>query len=157
MGFGTYIIKKVLIYFSVLIATLTILYIFTFPVLQEIIAKSINFQVAQFAQTLLKSSHNLNSTQIQLAEEKYKETLINAYGFYKPVIDKYFIQMYNLLRLNFGTAYFIQAPSGSRDVSAIIAYYLPNTILLFTTATIIFIVIGTIIGLLSAKSRFWEK
>jgi len=105
----------------------------------------------------LKSSHNLNSSQIQLAEEKYKETLINAYGLNKPIIDKYFIQMYNLLRLNFGTAYFIQAPSGSRDVSAIIAYYLPNTILLFTTATIVFIVIGTIIGLLSAKSRFWEK
>ncbi len=105
----------------------------------------------------MKSSHNLNSSQIQLAEEKYKETLINAYGLNKPIIDKYFIQMYNLLRLNFGTAYFIQAPSGSRDVSAIIAYYLPNTILLFTTATIVFIVIGTIIGLLSAKSRFWEK
>ncbi|MEM1630493.1 MAG: ABC transporter permease, partial [Saccharolobus sp.] len=133
------------------------LYVFTFPILQEVIAKSINFEVAQFTQELLKHSHNLNSTQLQLSIQKYKESLISAYGLNQPIIDKYFIQMYNLLRFNFGDAYFLQAPSGSRQVSAIIAYYLPNTILLFTTATIIFIIVGTIIGLLSAKSRFWEK
>ncbi|MEM0363691.1 MAG: ABC transporter permease, partial [Sulfolobaceae archaeon] len=124
---------------------------------QEVIAKSINFEVAQFTQELLKHSHNLNSTHLQLSIQKYKESLISAYGLNQPIIDKYFIQMYNLLRFNFGDAYFLQAPSGSRQVSAIIAYYLPNTILLFTTATIIFIIVGTIIGLLSAKSRFWEK
>lgn len=157
MGYGIFVLKKSLIYFSVLIATLTILYIFTFPILQEVLAKSVNFQVSQFAQTLLKKSHNLNATQVQLAIERYKETLISAYGLNQPIINKYFIQMYNLLRFNFGTAYFIQAPSGSREVSAIIAYYLPNTILLFTTATIIYIIAGTIIGLISAKSRFWEK
>lgn len=157
MGFWSYLLKKVFIYFSVLIATLTILYVFTFPILQEVIAKSINYQVAQFTQVLLRSSHHINSTQLQLAVQRYKETLINAYGLNQPILSKYFIQMYNLLRFNFGYSYFIQAPSGSREVSAIIAYYLPNTILLFTTATIIFIIAGTIIGLLSAKSRFWEK
>lgn len=157
MGFGTFIIKKSIVYFTVLFATLTILYIFTFPILQTIIEKNINFQVAQFTQTILKQSHHLNSTQLQALVNNYKESLINAYGLNKPIIEKYFIQMYNLLRFNFGNAYFIQAPSGSREVSAIIAYYLPNTILLFTTATIIFILAGTIIGLLSAKSKFWEK
>jgi len=157
VGLGKYVLKKALIYFSVLIAAMTILYIFTFPVLQEIIAKSINFQVAGFEQTLLKSSHHLNITQVNIAVEKYKESLISAYGLNKPIIDRYFIQMYNLLRFNLGDAYFLQAPSGSREVSAIIAYYLPNTILLFTTATILFIIAGTIIGLLSAKSKFWEK
>jgi len=116
MGFTTYMIKKVLIYFSVLLATLTILYIFTFPILQEVIAKSINFQVAQFSQTLFKNAHNLNSTQIQIAVEKYRESLIAAYGLNQPIIDKYFIQMYNLMRFDFGTAYFLQAPSGSREV-----------------------------------------
>ena len=157
MGLVKYILKKALIYFSVLIVAMTILYIFTFPILQEIIAKSINFEVAGFEQALLKSSHHLNITQVNLAVEKYKESLISAYGLNKPIIDKYFIQMYNLLRFNLGDAYFLQAPSGSREVSAIIAYYLPNTIMLFTTATILFIIAGTIIGLLSAKSKFWEK
>ncbi|MEM1599464.1 MAG: ABC transporter permease, partial [Sulfolobaceae archaeon] len=152
MGYGIFVLKKGISYFLVLIATLTILYVFTFPILQEVIAKSINFEVAQFTQELLKHSHNLNSTQLQLSIQKYKESLISAYGLNQPIIDKYFIQMYNLLRFNFGDAYFLQAPSGSRQVSAIIAYYLPNTILLFTTATIIFIIVGTIIGLLSAKS-----
>ena len=157
MGYGIFVLKKGISYFLVLIATLTILYVFTFPILQEVIAKSINFEVAQFTQELLKHSHNLNSTQLQLSIQKYKESLISAYGLNQPIVDKYFIQMYNLLRFNFGDAYFLQAPSGSRQVSAIIAYYLPNTILLFTTATIIFIIVGTIIGLLSAKSSFWEK
>ena len=157
MGFGKYVLKKSLIYFSALIAAMTILYIFTFPVLQEVIAKTINFSAAKFEQGLLKNSHHLNITQVNIAVAKYKESLISAYGLNKPIIDKYFIQMYNLLHFNFGEAYFLSAPSGSKEVSAIIAYYLPNTILLFTTATILFIIVGTIIGLLSAKSKFWEK
>ena len=157
MAYFTFVLKKAIIYFSVLIATLSILYIFTFPILQEVISKSIDFQVAQFTQTLLKNSHHLNSTQVQLIVERYKETLISAYGLNQPIITKYFVQMYNLIFFNFGNAYFIQAPSGSREVSSIIAYYLPNTVLLFTTATIIFIIAGTIIGLLSAKSKVWDK
>jgi len=157
VAFWKFVLKKGIIYFSVLIATMTILYIFTFPILQEVLIKTINADVANFEQSLLRKSHNLNVTQVQIAVEKYKEYLISAYGLNQPIINKYFIQMYNLLRFNFGDAYFIQAPSGSQKVSAIIAYYLPNTILLFTTATIIYILAGTIIGLLSAKSKFWEK
>ena len=157
MGFWRFVLKKALIYFSVLIAAMTILYIFTFPILQQVIAKSINYGVAQYEQALFKYSHHLNITQVNIEVEKYKEYLISAYGLNQPIINKYFIQMYNLLRFNFGDAYFLQAPSGSREVSAIIAYYLPNTILLFTTASILFIIAGTIIGLLSANSKFWEK
>ena len=160
MGFKTYVLKKVLIYFSVLIASMTILYVFTFPILQQVIYKSIEYQVLQFEDTLLKYEEkygSINATEIQIAVEKYKESLISAYGLNKPIIDKYFIQMYNLLHFNFGYAYFLQAPSGSKAVGTIIAYYLPNTILLFTTATIINIILGIIIGLLSANSKIWEK
>ena len=157
MGFWTFVLKKAIIYFSVLIVTMTILYIFTFPILQQVLIKTINADVARFEQTLLKYEHHVNVTQVQIAAQKYKEYLISAYGLNQPIIEKYFIQMYNLLTFHFGDAYFLQAPSGSRKVSAIIAYYLPNTILLFTTATIIYILAGTIIGLLSARSKFWEK
>jgi len=159
MGFKTYVLKKALIYFSVLIAAITILYIFTFPILQEVILKSIDYQALQFEDALIKSERysNINATEIQIATEKYKDSLISAYGLNKPIIDKYFIQMYNLLHFNFGYAFFLQAPSGSKAVSAIIAYYLPNTILLFTTATIINITVGIVIGLLSANSKIWEK
>jgi len=159
LGFGKYILKKVLIYFSVLFASMTILYVFTFPILQEVINKSIDYQVLKFKDHLIEANRNniLNATQIQILSEKYKEALISAYGVNQPTIDKYFIQMYNLLHFNFGYAYYLQAPSGSKEVSAIIAYYLPNTVLLFTTGTIIFIIVGTIIGLLSAKSKIWEK
>ena len=157
MGFWKFVLEKSIIYFSVLITAMTILYIFTFPILQQVIAKSINYDVAKFEEGLLKNAHHLNITQLNIEVEKYKETLISAYGLNQPIVGKYFIQMYNLLRFNLGDAYFLEAPSGSKEVSAIIAYYLPNTILLFTTATILFIIAGTLIGLLSAKSKFWEK
>ncbi|AHC50920.1 peptide ABC transporter permease [Sulfolobus acidocaldarius SUSAZ] len=157
MGFGTYVVKKVLIYFSVLIATLSILYIFTFPVIQQVLIKNINAEVATFQQTLVKYSHDLSQSQIRQAVDQYKDSLIAAYGLNQPIISKYFIQMYQLMTFNFGRAYFLQAPSGSTQVSDIIFYYLPNTILLFTSSTLIFIFVGTLIGLLSAKSRFWEK
>ena len=157
MGFKTYLLKKVLIYFSVLIATMTILYIFTFPILQQVIISTINVDVSRFEEALIRHSHNLNMTQVNIEVEKYREYLISAYGLNKPIVEKYFIQMYNLLRFNFGDAYFLQAPSGSRKVSAIIAYYLPNTILLFTTGTIIVIIAGTFIGLLAANTKIWDK
>lgn len=157
MGYVSFLVKKTIIYFTVLFATMTILYIFTFPVLQEVILKSINFQVAQFTQVLLRHETNVNVTLLNEKIQQYKEYLIASYGLNQPIIVRYFIQMYDLLTFHFGDAYFIQAPSGSREVSAIIAYYLPNTILLFTTSTIIYIIVGTLIGLLSAKSRFWEK
>lgn len=157
MSYLSFFIKKAVLYFTVLIATLTILYIFTFPILQEVIIKSINFQVAQFTQVLLRHETHLNMTLLNEKIQEYKEYLIASYGLNQPIIVRYFVQMYDLLTFHFGYAYFIQAPSGSREVSAIIAYYLPNTILLFTTSTIIYIIVGTIIGLLSAKSRFWEK
>ena len=157
MGYAGFLVKKALVYFSVLIATLTILYVFTFPVLQDVIARSINFEVAQYIQVLLRHSTHVNITYINEKAEEYKQYLLASYGLNQPVIVRYFIQMYDLLTFNFGYSYFIQSPSGSKSVSDIIAYYLPNTILLFTTSTIVYIVAGTLIGLLSAKSKFWEK
>ncbi len=157
MGYISFVVKRAIIYFSVLMATLTILYIFTFPILQEVIEKSINYELAQYVHALLTHSTHVNITYIDEKEQEFKQYLIAAYGLNQPIIVRYFVQMYDLLTFNFGYAYFMQSPSGSKSVSAIIAYYLPNTILLFTTATIIYIIVGTIIGLLSARSRFWEK
>ena len=157
MGYAGFLVKKALVYFSVLIATLTILYVFTFPILQDVIAKSINFEVAQYTQVLLRHSTHVNITYINEKAEEYKQYLLASYGLNQPVIVRYFIQMYDLLTFNFGYSYFIQSPSGSKSVSDILAYYLPNTILLFTTSTIVYIVVGTLIGLLSAKSKFWDK
>ena len=81
---------------------MTILYVFTFPILQEVINKSIDYQVLKFKDHLIEANRNniLNATQIQILSEKYKDALISAYGVNQPTIDKYFIQMYNLLHFN---------------------------------------------------------
>jgi len=162
MGYKTYLAKQVIIYITVLIAAMSILYVFTYPVIQTVLRKTIQDEALHFKQAILKhaSGHGtINMTKINLEVHRYEAQLISSYGLNRPVYAKYFIQMYNLITFHFGNAYYLTAPSGSRKVSAIIAAYLPYTIILFTTGTLIVIFAGTIIGLLSARyaGTFWDK
>ncbi|AFZ70792.1 ABC-type dipeptide/oligopeptide/nickel transport system, permease component [Caldisphaera lagunensis DSM 15908] len=161
MGYKAYLVKEIIIYITVLIAAMSILYLFTYPIIQKSLLATVNTDVAAFRSSFLKKSagHAVNITQVNLLADKYKQSLLSAYGLNQPIFIKYAIQMKNLLLFRFGNAYFLSAPSGSIKVADIIAAYLPYTILLFTTGTIIVIVIGTILGLLSARyaGTAWDK
>jgi peptide/nickel transport system permease protein len=64
---------------------------------------------------------------------------------------RYALQMYQLLSFNLGYSNTI-VWNGSHNVGVIIAAYLPNTILLFASATTILVALGVVIGLLAARS-----
>jgi len=159
MGYLKFLLKKALIYFSVLIATLTILYVFTYPILQQILINNINNDVQQYQAYLATHAKGLSQQEIIDSIQKYKQSLYDAYGVNQPILSQYFIQMKNLLTFNFGRAYFLTTPQGSNSVADIIMAYLPNTILLFTTGTLLVIFAGTIIGLLAARysGSIWDK
>lgn len=59
--------------------------------------------------------------------------------------------MYKILTLDFGRATFLSSDTGSSDVADILAERLPKTILLFTTATVIILLIGVLLGAIASS------
>ncbi len=135
------------------------MYIGTYPEIQKVIIASSNYLAGQYEQSLLRSGRGLTESQIQSFVAGFKANYLSAFGFNQPLPVKYAFQLYNLLTFHFGTTFFIDAPNGSNQVSAVIAAYLPNTILLFTSGTLLLIVLGTIIGLFAARAAgsVWDR
>jgi len=87
---------------------------------------------------------NLNP---QLTESQ-KEYLANLFGFNKPLWERFFIYMYDMLTMNFGISYYYVQP-----VRDLLIQRIPRTLLLFGGATIIAYVIGYFVGTVIAWKR----
>ena len=61
------------------------------------------------------------------------------------------VTMYKIMLLDFGNATFLTSDKGSSDVKDILFEKLPRTVLLFTTTTIITLVIGIFLGAFSSS------
>ena len=72
------------------------------------------------------------------------------YGLDKPFIVQLGLYLWNVLQFNFGYSFFFNTP-----VTALIAERLPATLLLVFTAQILALVIGIILGVISAKKATW--
>lgn len=68
------------------------------------------------------------------------------YGLDKPFIVQLGIYLWNVLHFNFGYSFFFNTP-----VTSLIAERLPATLLLVFTAQILALIIGVILGVISAK------
>ncbi|MHB8568417.1 MAG: ABC transporter permease [Nitrososphaerales archaeon] len=159
MGFGRFLVTKSVSYFFALIATVSILYIATAGIIQQVVASSARELSTEYRQQLLKSTGiHLTPSQIENLVNSFQANYLAQFGFNQPAPFKFAIQIFRLLSFNFGQSYDITW-AGSKNVNVIIAGYLPNTILLFTTATLILIAVATIIGLLAAKSAGsgWDR
>jgi peptide/nickel transport system permease protein len=159
LGYLSFLVKRSVSYLAALIATISIVYVGTYPEIQKVIIASSNYLAGQYQQSLLRSGRGLTEAQVQSFVAGFKTNYLSAFGFNQPLPIKYALQVYNLLTFHFGTTFFIDAPNGSNQVSAVIAAYLPNTILLFTTGTLLLIVLGTVIGLFAARAAgsIWDR
>ncbi|MCS7139647.1 MAG: ABC transporter permease [Candidatus Nezhaarchaeota archaeon] len=83
--------------------------------------------------------------------EERVQAILSSKGFDKPFIVRSFIYLVDALTLNLGRAITLRSAAGSSSVAAIILERLPQTILLFTTGTIVYILVGTWFGLRMAR------
>ena len=159
MGYKAFLAKTAVIYITVLFAAMTILYIFTYPAVQRLYWDLVNYQAHQL-ETYNREHHQgpLNMTQLKIEIQKYKNSLIMAYGLNQPFLIKYAIQMWRLLTFNFGVTVVTsggvnpyQSYAPTNKINTIIAVALPRTILLFTTGTVIIVVVGILLGVLAAR------
>jgi peptide/nickel transport system permease protein len=80
--------------------------------------------------------------------EAQKEYLANLFGFNKPLWERFFIYMWDMLTMNFGISYYYVQP-----VRDLLIQRIPRTLLLFGGATIIAYVIGYFVGTVIAWKR----
>ncbi len=152
MGYARFVLTKTVSYVLALFGAVSILYVGIYPTMQKVIEATADEAASEFQRNLIKSHSGLSLTAITTAVATYKATYLSAFGFNQPFPVKFALQMVNLFEFHLGSAYFLQAPDGSKQVLSIIVAYLPNTILLFTTGTLIVVAVGAMLGLLAARS-----
>ncbi|GAB4114743.1 MAG: ABC transporter permease [Candidatus Caldatribacteriota bacterium] len=84
---------------------------------------------------------------------------MHLYHLDKPIWNRIVWRAINVLSLNFGKATIMKSSAGETDVWEIISECLPRTILLFTTAICINIILGLLLGLKKAQKAggFMDK
>lgn len=141
-----FLIKRIINMIIVLFVTLLITIILVGPTMDSILKRSLILDVSEE----LRNSKLRFSTQDEF--EMYKNKLINdrlkSLGLDEPWYSpkRLWLTLLKVMSLDFGRSYTLTSFSGSSKVIDIIMERLPKTILLFTSATIIVIVIGIFLG-----------
>lgn len=154
MGFKKYLAKRAITMFGVLMATLLITIALVGSNMDAILKQSVALEIRQQV-TNNKSLVSSFKTPDQLnsyIQNQIKQRVV-ALGLDQPwyTPQRLGLAMYKILTLDFGHAKFLTSDTGSSDVKDIILERLPNTILLFTTATAIVSLIGILLGAIAAS------
>ena len=154
MGFKKYLAKRAITMFGVLMATLLITIALVGSNMDAILKQSVALEIRQQV-TNNKSLVSSFKTPDQLnsyVQNQIKQRVI-ALGLDQPwyTPQRLGLAMYKILTLDFGHAKFLTSDTGSSDVKDIILERLPNTILLFTTATAIVSLLGILLGAIAAS------
>jgi peptide/nickel transport system permease protein len=91
-----------------------------------------------------------SAEQAQIIAERFEVAIVGR-GLDKPFLERTFIYLRDALTLSLGRSLFITSASGTKQVSVIILERLPRTVLLFTTGTIAYSLVGLVIGLRMAR------
>ena len=154
MGFKKYLAKRAITMFGVLMATLLITIALVGSNMDAILKQSVALEIRQQV-TNNKSLVSGFKTPDQLnsyIQNQIKQRVV-ALGLDQPwyTPQRLGLAMYKILTLDFGHAKFLTSDTGSSDVKDIILERLPNTILLFTTATAIISLLGILLGAIAAS------
>jgi len=147
-GFIKFIVKRIITIFLVIVvaAYMTILIANMGGYVDEIVKSEIIFNTKMRFQ----QSEEYKDYPRELLDKLINQTVTLEFkrlGLDQPFIIRSFIYLRNALTLDLGRALYLTSDSGSRMVKNIILERLPQTIMLFTTATLINFFLNLFIGL----------
>jgi len=129
MGLKEYVLKRIVYTLILIIAVITVNFL--------IFSMMPGDPMTQF----------VSSLKVRIDPERY-QALKHSFGLDKPLHERYFITMKNLITFNFGISWV----SGQPIVNDIIIPLI-NTLILMGTAEVISIAIGVLLGVMAAKKR----
>ena len=157
MGLGRFVVTRTLNLVLVLFAVLFLTLAFAGPATDNVLKRGVDSYVRQdIASQCTKPNppafcRDPNQIKLQMEEAKTRE--IQNLGLNDPWWSpkRLGYSIFSLATLNLGESYFLRSFAGSNIVRDIILEALPKTILLFTTSTILSLIIGLLIGIRAAR------
>lgn len=157
MGLGRFVVTRTLNLVVVLFVVLLLTLAFAGPATDNVLRRSVDLyirgDIANQCNQPNPPSFCRDAEQIRLQMEQIKEREIQILGLNDPWWSpkRLWYSIFSLATLNLGESYFLRSYSGSNVVRDIILEALPKTILLFTTATILSLIMGLLIGIRAAR------
>lgn len=118
--------------------------------IDDILKAQIRYEIASNLARSPGWSQITEEEKTRIINERF-QAAIESKGLNKPFLERTFIYLIDALTLRLGRALFITSADGSKNVGDIIFERLPQTMLLFTTGTILYSIIGLFLGLYMAK------
>lgn len=135
----------------VVLTYIVIIFIFSalFNAVMDTTLKSqINERIQGELQKLVTS---MSPEQMKVYQVERLQMLYNRYHLNEPVLNRIFWRAIDTLTLDFGESTIIKSSAGEKKVLTIVLECLPRTILLFTLAMLIDIVVGIWLGIKKAQ------
>ena len=154
MGFKRFLLLRLFRMFITLSAVLLITIALLGATMDDILKRNVMLGVIeQVSQNAKLNSSFKNQQQQQNYVKDQINARIHAQGLDEPWYSpkSLGLKLFKTMTLDLGNALFLTSDSGSGKVSNIILEKLPNTVLLFTTSTIIVLIIGLYLGSFSAS------
>ena len=154
MGYRKFLLMRFAMMFITLFAVLLITIALLGTTMDDILKRNVQQGVfAEVSHDTKLLSHFRNQEEQQNYIQNQIKGRLHAEGLDEPWYSPKSLgtKLVKTLTLDLGNALFLTSNAGSQKVSAIILEKLPNTILLFTTSTIIVTFIGLYLGAYSAS------
>ncbi len=145
--FWKYILKR-LIYGLLIYAVLIFIFSSLFNTVME---QTLRAQIEEEIRAEIMSLDSLNAQQTQSFIENRRADKYSQYRLDKPIFERVIWRTWSTLTLNLGRSSSIRSSAGDRSVWAIVSEKIPRTLLLFSTAMFVDIIIGIWLGLKKAQ------
>lgn len=142
-----YAIKRILkglVIYSLLIFTFSLLF-------NKVADETQRSQIEEQVRAEAMRMKGKKAEEIKAFQEQRRKALIRLYGLDKPYFEKVVSRTVKTLTFNFGKSTIIKSSDGDRDVKKIIFETIPRSLLLFTVAAVLQLIIGIFIGLKKAQ------
>ncbi|ASJ20408.1 ABC transporter permease [Brachyspira hampsonii] len=113
--------------------------------------KTLKAQIEENINAEVRGLSNMRTEDVENFIKERRAYYYDIYWLNRSIGERIFIRGINTITFQFGKSSIMMDSNGNRDVIKIIGEALPRSIILFTTASVIQMIIGLIIGLVKAR------
>ena len=136
---------------SVLFTYVIIIFIYS-ALFNTVMETTIRAQIdEQVKQEMLLQTQIMSPAGLKQYQEERLALYYKRYHLDEPILPRIFWRALSTLKFDFGNSTIIRSAAGERKVLTIVAEKIPRTVLLFTLATAIDILIGVLLGMKKAQ------
>ncbi|WP_300711784.1 ABC transporter permease [uncultured Brachyspira sp.] len=128
-----------------------ILMLMSSAIFNTVSEKTLKAQIEENINAEVRGLSNMRTEDIENFIKERRDYYYDVYWLNRSAGERIFIRAVNTITFQFGKSSIMMDSNGNREVIKIIGEALPRSMILFTTASIIQIIIGLIIGLIKAK------